>query len=85
MQHRNNLQLVHSECHKTKTNVERALYAQIREVRKELGNTKTTTQTADMTMQTLIELYKRGKTKALNLDPEGEKRLKQLYNIAVRL
>lgn len=85
-----NMQLLHSDCHKEKTNRERGLLLTLyRKTRKEYleRNIKDSSELELQiaTYSVFIRLYEEGSlTKAMKLEVEDEARLKTIYNIARR-
>lgn len=89
LRHNDNLQLIHKECHNIKTNRERTLYKYYRQVRSKYiekdPSTGRKTVTPEATLNAFIEIYQENEFKALQLDPDSNKKLKTIFNVAKRL
>ena len=90
LRHPNNLQLLHEECHKDRTNSQREFFKLYREERdktlkgwrlKELGRR----ELEWVTVNTYIRLYEAGKFSSLKLEKTDNNRIRSLYNIAKRV
>ena len=90
LRHPSNLQLLHPECHKNRTNSQRDFFRLYREERakllkgwrpKELGYRELDW----VTVNTYINLCEAGKFSLLRPDSAENKRIKSLYNIAKRV
>ena len=90
LRHPNNLQLLHEECHKDRTNSQREFFKHYREERDKAlkGRRLKELERRELelvTVNTYITLYEAGRFSSLKLGKTDNNRVRSLYNIARRI